>query len=122
MKKLLILILLVGIYINLYASIDSVYHPKNEPKGLYLVIMVEAGERQVIYRDYRLYCPNLTIREITDGKKRKAYKVKDILHLHDLDFYSDIKTICNHKKHIVYKDGVIVKATQRWSYCKSYSS
>lgn len=93
MKKSLMLIAIMSV--NLYAQVYSYHHPKHKPKGLYLVTLIESEN---IYRDYRLYCPTMTIRDISNGKERKAHKVKDVLYSHYDDFYLDIKSICNPKK------------------------
>ena len=99
MKKLLIAIIPLLMFINLHADVHRYNHPMNEPNGLYLITLKELSRNgYAVYRDYRLYCPKLTIREITDGKKRPSHNVKDILEFHDSNFYSDIKMVCSNKK------------------------
>ncbi|MFK5975514.1 MAG: hypothetical protein QM493_03295 [Sulfurovum sp.] len=53
--------------------VSSYYHPKSEPRGLYIVEFSYAKT----YYTYRMYCPTGEVRDITRGhwgKARKAYK------------------------------------------------
>ena len=48
-------------------------HPRSEPRGLYIVTFNYAD----YYYEYRVYCPNGDVRNITNGrwsKARKAYQ------------------------------------------------
>ncbi len=45
-------------------------HPRSEPKGLYIVTFNHGSS----YSEYRVYCPNGDVRNITNGKWGKARK------------------------------------------------
>jgi len=76
MKLLTALILLVSFSSILTArNIHNIEynHPRSEPKGLYIVTFSHDNR----YSEYRVYCPNGDVRNITDGrwdKARKAYQ------------------------------------------------
>lgn len=69
------ILVLIGATAVLSANVhvSSYYHPKSEPRGLYIVEFSYAQN----YFTYRMYCPTGDVRDITAGhwgKARKAYK------------------------------------------------
>ena len=51
-------------------SIINWYHPKSEPKELYIVDFKYAGKKKT----YRVYCPSGEVRDISNGKREKVRK------------------------------------------------
>lgn len=76
MKILTGLILLVSISSVLTArNISNIeyVHPRSEPRGLFIVSFIYDNR----YLEYRVYCPNGDVRNISNGrwgKARKAYQ------------------------------------------------
>lgn len=78
LKKILILLTIVtSLYSDNYGNrniyVNNYYHPRSEPKGLYIVDFYYYNR----YYQYRVYCPTGDVREITNGywgKARKAYR------------------------------------------------
>jgi len=71
MKKVIILLVVLSVSIfarNIYDY--GRYHPKSEPRGLYIVDFSYSGYNY----SYRIYCPNGDVRNITRGKWGKARK------------------------------------------------
>ncbi len=76
MKTLKFMLIFLGATALLSARgvlVTSYYHPKSEPRGLYIVEFTYAKT----YYTYRMYCPTGEVRDITGGrwgKARKAYE------------------------------------------------
>ena len=73
--KILFIFLSMTLVASAYSHnirVTNYYHPKSEPKGLYIVDFTYNQS----YFTYRVYCPTGEVREITGGSwgtSRKAY-------------------------------------------------
>lgn len=92
--------MIVMLFISTLAQADvhAVLHPRGEPEGLYLVTLTEPNQYGKDYRDFRLYCPTKMVREITNGKFKKARKLDDTIRLYGKEFYFEFKSVCKYKK------------------------
>lgn len=72
-KIVILAVTLIGILSARNIKNVDYYHPKSEPKGLYIVDFKYENR----YFQYRVYCPTGDVRNITNdrwGKARKAYQ------------------------------------------------
>lgn len=100
MKKIKEIMLGIFILTNInYGEVIKLYHPKGEPKGLYIATL-HLGDSYYVEKKYRIYCPTSTVRDITKvkwGKARTVWEEDNIVFNGEGYLFEDFKEICKRK-------------------------